>query len=435
MKGAPTTRDTGRPSAAGAAPARCLLRNALVATCDRGPGDAGVIARGAVAISDGVVSWVGPDRELEAAVETEGAEVVDCGGRLVTPGLVDSHTHLVFAGDRASEVALRSSGRSYAEIARRGGGIASTVRATRGATDEELLGQALVRARRLLGAGVTTVEVKSGYGLSVAEELRLLRVVRELGRRLEPLVSVVPTLLAAHAVPPGGSRREWLDAVVEELLPAVAEERLARFQDAFVDEGAFTAEEARRVLEAGARRGLVPRVHADQLTPSGGARLAAQLGCASADHLEHVDDAAIASLAASGVTAGLLPTSTLFLGMTRFAPARRLLDAGVTVALATNVNPGSAPSESPSLTLGLASAQLGMSPGEALVAFTAGGARALRLTGVGCLTRGAAADLVVWGCRTVEHLCWHLGVDHALRVMKNGRFVHEALQGAAADCP
>jgi imidazolonepropionase len=414
--------------------ATLIVRNALVATCDAGPSDAGLLPGAAVAVADRLVAWVGPEAQLAAHVDATGAEVLDAGGRLVTPGLVDSHTHLVFAGDRAAEHAARCAGASYLDVARAGGGIAATVRATAAASDEALLAAALSRAERLLAGGVTTVEVKSGYGLDPASELRLLRAIDALRHAAWSRLTVVPTLLALHALPPGADRARHLDAVCEELVPAAAEARLAACCDAFCEEGAFTAAECRRALEAGARHGLVPRLHADQLTAGGGARLAAELGCASADHLEHVDADGVAALARAGVVAGLLPTSSLFLRLGRFAPARALADAGVPLALATNVNPGSAMSETPALTLGLGCAALGLTPAEALVAFTAGGARALRLPGVGRLAPGCDADLVVWGCRSLEHLPWHLAVPHALRVVKRGRTVYEAPPGAAADC-
>jgi imidazolonepropionase len=414
--------------------ATVAVRGALVATCDAGPSDAGLLPGGAVAIDDRLVAWVGRDADLASAVDLAGAEVVDAGGRLVTPGLVDSHTHLVFAGDRSGELALRARGLDYLAIAAAGGGILSTVRATRAASREELVAGALARARRLLAEGVTTVEVKSGYGLSLEHELRLLEVVDDVRHALWSSVRVVPTLLAAHAVPPEGDRGRWVDRIATELVPEVARRGLAASCDAFVERGAYGLDEARRVLEAGARHGLVPRLHADQLSAGGGARLAAELGCASADHLEHVDDEGIAALARAGTVAGLLPTATLWLGLDRWAPARRLLEAGVPLALATNANPGSAPSESASLALGLACARLGLTPAEALVAFTAGGARSLRLGDVGRIAPGLEADLVVWGCRTVEHLAGHPGVPHARRVLRRGRTVWEAPPGAA-DCP
>jgi imidazolonepropionase len=415
--------------------ATLVFRNALVATCDAGPSDAGLVTDGAVAVSDRLVGWVGPDARLEAEVDLSGAQVVDAGGRLLTPGLVDSHTHLVFAGDRADEMAARCAGRTYVEIARAGGGILSTVRATASASDAELLAAAMTRARRLLAQGVTTIEVKSGYGLEPDAELRLLRVIADLAHALWSQVTVVPTLLAAHALPPARvhDRAGYLRDVCDALIPTVAAERLAVFCDAFTGEGAFSLAEARAVLDAGARRGLLPRLHAEQLGPDGGAGLAAQLGCASADHLEHVDEKAIEALAGAGVVAGLLPVSTLFLGQSRFAPARALLAGGVRVALGTNLNPGTAMSENVGLTLSLACLCLRMTPAEALVAMTAGGARALRRPELGCIARGCEADLVLWGCRSVEHLPWHLGVPHALAAVKRGRIVHRA-GPEAADC-
>ncbi len=415
--------------------ATLVVRNATVATCDRGPSDAGLVAGGAVAIEDRRIAWVGPDREVAGAVDLETARVLDARGALVTPGLVDAHTHLVFAGERAGEFALRCAGRSYVAVAFAGGGIAATTRATNAAPDESLLEAAVVRARRLLAQGVTTIEVKSGYGLSTQAELRLLRVVQSLASALWAELTIVPTLLL-HAIPPERSddRAAFVRELCEELIPAVAKQRLARHVDAFAEEGALTLAEARRILEAGKRRGLVPHLHADQLTLSGGAQLAAELGCASADHLEQIDDEGIAALARAGVVAGILPLSTLFLGSDRYAPGRKLLGAGVRIALATNLNPGSAMSENVGLTLSLACLKLGLSPAEALVAFTAGGARALRQRDVGFLAPGVEADLVVWGCSSPEHLAWHMAVNHALTVVKRGRVVHQAAAGAAADC-
>ena len=415
--------------------ATLAVRNALLATCDRGPSDPGLVPAGAVAVDDRRIAWVGRDRDLEGAVELEDAAVLDARGGLVTPGLVDSHTHLVFAGERAGEFALRVSGKSYLDVALSGGGIAATTRATRAATDDALLAGAAARARRLLAQGVTTIEVKSGYGLDVEAELRLLRVIENLRHALWADVTIVPTVLA-HAVPP--ERREdragFVKEICEVLLPAAAKDRLALSCDAFVEDGAFTLDEGRRILEAARRLRLLVRLHADQLTSGGGARLAAETGCASADHLEQIDDAGVEALARAGVVAGLLPVSTLFLGSERYAPARRLLAAGVPVAIATNLNPGSAMCESVGLTLSLACVKLGLSPAEALVAFTAGGARSLRRADAGRLSPGCEADLVLWGCTSAEHLAWHMATNHALTVVKRGRVVHEASPGAAVDC-
>jgi imidazolonepropionase len=415
--------------------ATLVVRNATLATCDRGTSDAGLLPGGAVAVDERRIVWVGRDRDLDGAVDRENARVIDARGGLVTPGLVDSHTHLVFAGERAGEFALRCTGRSYLDTAISGGGISVTTRATSAASDASLLEAAVARARRLLAQGVTTVEVKSGYGLTAETELRLLRIVHELAHTLWREVTIVPTFLA-HAIPP--ERQEDREAYVAELcdrlLPTIAKEKLASSCDVFLEEGAFTAEEARLLLEAAAARGLVPRLHADQLVASRGAELAAQTGCASADHLEFVDDDGIAALARGGVVAGLLPLSTLSLGSERYAPARRLVAAGVPIALASNLNPGSAMSENVGLVLSIACLKLRLAPAEALVAYTAGGARSLRRGDLGRLAPGCEADLVVWGCSSVEHLAWHMAVNHALAVVKRGRVVHEALPGAAVDC-
>lgn len=415
--------------------ATLVVRNAVLATCDRGASDPGLVPAGAVAVEDRRIAWVGKDRDVEGAVDLEGATVLDARGGLVGPGLVDSHTHLVFAGERAGEFALRVSGKTYLDMALSGGGIAATTRATHAASDAALFEGALARARRLLAQGVTTLEVKSGYGLDVDAELRLLRIVNELAHALWAEVTIVPTVLA-HAVPPERleDRAAFVSELCEVLVPAAATGRLAVSCDVFAEEGAFTPDEARRILAAARRRGLVPRLHADQLTEGGGARLAAETGCASADHLERVDEAGIEAMARAGVVAGLLPLSTLYLGSDRWAPARRLLQAGVPVAIATNVNPGSAMSENVGLTLSLACVKLGLSPAEALVAMTAGGARSLRRADLGRLSPGCEADLVLWGCSSPEHLAWHMAMNHALVVVKRGRVVHQATSGAAVDC-
>jgi imidazolonepropionase len=415
--------------------ATLVVRNAVLATCDRGPSDAGLVPGGAVAIEDRRIAWVGRDRDLESAVDLEGATTLDARGGLVTPGLVDSHTHLVFAGDRAGEFALRCSGKSYLDVALSGGGIAVTTRSTQAASDVALFDAAVARARRLLAQGVTTVEVKSGYGLTAGAELRLLRVIHELAHALWAELTVVPTLLV-HSVPPerSGDRDAFVREVCEQLVPLVARERLATSCDVFAEEGALDLDESRAILVAAKARGLLPRVHADQLTAGGGARLAAELGCASADHLEEIDDAGIEAMAKAGVVAGLLPLSTLFLGSERYAPARKLLAARVPLALASNLNPGSAMSENVGLVLSLGCLKLRLSPAEALVAFTAGGARSIRRGDLGRLSPGCEADLVLWGCSSVEHLAWHMAVNHALTVVKRGRVVHEAQAGAVVDC-
>jgi len=415
-------------------PATLAVRRALVATCDRGPGDPGLLPDAAIAVDDRLIGWIGPDAELEEHADLSEARQIDARGRLVTPGLVDAHTHLLFgdAGGPALDFAARCAGRPD----RPGGGDEAIAAATRGATGEALLAAALDRTRRLLTHGATTVEVKSGLGVSVAEELRLLRTIHELARAAWGEVTVVPTLHLARPLPPDapGGREASVRAVAEELVPAAAAERIAACCDVAVGDGAFSAPEARRILEAARAHGLLPRLHADRLAPGGGAELAAELGCASADHLEHVSPAGVEALARAGTAAVLLPLSTLAQRGRRYAPGRSLLDAGAPVALASDVDPAGAVSENASLVLSLACLELGLTPAEALVAYTAGGARALRLSDAGRLAPGLEADLVVWGCRSVEHLAWHAGVSHALMVVKRGRPVHQAQAWTAADC-
>ena len=406
-----------------------LVRNAAeIVTCtgehtEPAESSLGVVERGAIGVLGGRVQYVGPEARLPPGAVDTATEVLDAAGGVVTPGLVDPHTHLVFAGERAREFELRARGASYLEVAASGGGIASTVKATRAASEDELVGLALPRLQRLLDQGVTTVEVKSGYGLSLEHELKLLRAVRRLGR--EQPVELVPTLLCAHAVPEElrSSRDRYVSHCIEEIIPAVARESLAGFCDAFCEEGAFSKEEVRRILHAARAHGLRPRLHADQLTALGGAELAAELGAASADHLEQVSEAGIAALARARVTAVLAPTSTLFLRVSPFAPGRRLRECGVNVALATNVNPGSSMTENVSLVLGLACLENGLSAAEALWGFTRGAALALGLERHGRIAEGDPADLVVFGCASWRHLPYHVAVNHVRAVVKRGRIV------------
>lgn len=379
--------------------------------------------RASVGVRGGRVAWVGLEAELPRGAVGPGTQVVDAQGQLVGPGFVDPHTHLVFAGERAAEFDLRNQGATYLQIAQAGGGIVSTVRATRAASEDELVRLALPRLQRLLEYGVTTAEVKSGYGLDVESELKMLRVVRRLSA-LTP-VELVPTLLCAHAVPEEykGRREAYVELCVREILPAVAREGLARFCDIFVEESAFTKDDARRLLTAAQALGLRPRLHGDQLTSGGGAELAAELGAATVDHLEHVSEAGIRALAEANVTAVLVPTSTLFLRMRPYAPGRKLREAGVNVALGTNVNPGSAMTENLPLALGLACLENGLTAAEAYWAATRGAALALGLPSHGRLAVGDVADLVIFSCSNYRHLPYHLGVNHAHTVLKAGRVV------------
>lgn len=383
----------------------------------------GILTGAVVGIRHGRVAFVGPAQALAAHAVGPSTEVIDAGGGLVTPGLIDPHTHLVFAGERSHEFDLRNQGATYLEIAKAGGGIASTVKATRTASEEDLVQSAKPRLQRLLEQGVTCAEVKSGYGLELETELKMLRAVQRLGR--EQPVELVPTLLCAHAVPEEykASRDQYVALCVEQIIPAVVREGLARFCDVFTEEGAFTLEESRRILEAAKAHGMTPRLHADQLTALGGSLLAAEVGAACADHLEHVSDEGIAALASGNVTALLVPTSTLFLRMRPYAPGRKLREAGINVALGTNVNPGSSMTENVPLVMGLACLENGLSAAEALWGFTRGAALALRLPQHGTLQVGGPADLVVFGCSSFRHLPYHLGVNHARCVLKAGRVV------------
>jgi imidazolonepropionase len=400
-----------------------LLRNiGVLARClPAGPqDDANVVPNAALAWSDRLIRWVGPEAELPA--EFRGWPAEDAGARLVIPGLVDCHTHLAFAGWRADEFERRIRGASYLEIAASGGGIASTVATTRAASTSELLESCRARLAAMARLGVTTVEAKSGYGLSLESELRILGVYRELalaGHRL------VPTLLAAHVIPAElrDRRAEYVELVIEQIIPRAAAEGLARFCDVFVEESAFSIEEGRRILEAGKRHGLRPKLHADQLTGSGGAELAAEVGAASADHLECVSDRGIEQMARAGVVAVSLPFASLYLGVNPL-PARRLLAAGVPVAVATDFNPGSAPSYHLPVAMTLACTLQKMTPAEALKGATMVAARATGMEReVGSLEAGKAADFAIIDAGSVEQWLYHLRDNACVRTVRGGETV------------
>lgn len=379
-----------------------------------------------MAALEGKIVWIGPEDRLQKEVLAHpSAQVVDAKGGLIAPGYVDAHTHVVFAGDRAREFSLRSAGASYQELLAAGGGILATVRATREASEEELVHLALPRLRRLLAEGVTTAEAKGGYGLTVEDELKILRAIGKLDE-VQP-IHLIPTAMPLHALPADVDDREgWIDEMLETLLPKVAEEGLARFVDVFVEKGAFTPDEARRTAEVARNLGMKIRLHVDQLTAGAGAELAAELGAATADHLETTTPEGIEAMARAGVVATLLPVSTLYLKCPAYAPGRALIDGGVRVALGSNVNPGSAMSESFSLALSLACLGNGLSAAEAFYAATAGGADALGLPDRGRLEVGKRADLVIHGASSVEHLAYHLATTHVRKVFVNGVAVHRA---------
>lgn len=407
-----------------------VLRNVgILAACrpEGGQGEIHLVRDAALAWEGDAVVWAGPEAELPGRLRAW--ESLDAEGRLVVPGLVDSHTHLAFAGWRADEFVQRIGGASYLEIARAGGGIASTMRRTRAASEEELLAHCRRHAREMLSLGVTTVECKSGYCLDTQGELKLLRVYRRLAE-LEPL-RVVSTFLGAHAVPPEfrEKRRRYVDLVVEEMLPAVAGEGLARFCDVFLEESAFTREEAREILSAAREAGLGAKLHADQLSDGGGAGLAAELGAVSADHLERVSDSGILALAGSGTVAVTLPIASLYLGQDP-PPARRLMEAGVQVAVATDFNPGTAPACHLPLALSLACLRQRMSPAEALKAATIHAARAVGLEEeIGSLEPGKAADFAVIDAPDPDHWLYHFRANACRLTVAGGRVAWEAEPG------
>jgi len=397
-----------------------------VLTCDGPPGAAaearlGAIRGGAVGIEGGVIAWLGVDPPRGAVGPT--TRLLDAGGGFVGPGFVDCHTHVVFAGERADEFEQRCRGASYLEVAAGGGGIQRTVRDTRAATDDALLTLAGGRLDRLLRQGVTTVEVKSGYGLEVDAELRMLRVVRAL-QQAQP-ATLVPTVLPLHAVPieHRADRAEWVRRCTELLLPAVRAEGLARFCDAFVEASAFTHDEARAVLTRARALGFGLRLHVDQLTSNRGAELAAELGAVSADHLEQISPQGIVALRGSGTTAVLAPTSTLLAKVRPWAPGRALCDAGVPVAVATNCNPGSSMSENVFLALGLACVENGLTPAEAYLGFTRVAGLALGAPTLGRLLVGGPADLVVYSADSYRQLAYHFAMSDVAHVVKAGALV------------
>jgi imidazolonepropionase len=394
----------------------------VTADPELGTGPLGLVERGVVAAAGGTVVFAGPEASLPEHELAPDCERIDAGGRAVVPGFVDAHTHLVFAGDRADEFAARLRGFGYEQALAAGGGIHRTVRETRAASDADL---ELATADRLVQAGLTgttTIEVKSGYGLTVADERRSLEVLARLAART-PL-DVVPTFLGAHLIPAefADDRKGYIDLIEEEMLPACAP--LAEFVDAFCDRGALTVGESRRVLAAGRRNGLKAKLHANELGPTGGAWLAAEQGCVSADHLLFLDHAEAAALAASGTVAVLLPGTSFLLRTGHVAPVRVLRETGVTLALGTDCNPGTCYCESMQLVIALACIHGGLTPEEALLAATSGAASAVgRAATAGRLAPGTACDLVVLHGRSYLDLAYHLGVNLAQLVVKRGQVV------------
>lgn len=411
--GADSSREGGATSEAGAGRGAEGARSELTLLSDA-----------AVAVADGRVVAVGPTEAVTREYPPENAVAsVDAGGRAVLPGFVDAHTHALFAGDRSDEFAAKLRGATYEEILAEGGGILRTVRAVREASDERLLGNLLGHLDVMLAHGTTTVEVKSGYGLDVETELRMLDVLDRADAR-HP-VDVVPTFMGAHAVPGDRDADDYVDEVVEEQLPAVAEQGIAAFCDVFCEEGVFSVEQSRRVLAAGRDHGLAAKVHAEELTHLGGAELAADVGATSADHLLHATDGDAAALADAGVTAVLLPGTAFSLGAA-YAEPERFRDAGATVAVASDFNPN-CHSQSMGMAVALACTGMGMAPAEAVAAATRGGALALdRPDGTGTLREGAPGDLVILDARSHVHVPYSFGVNRVATVLKRGEVVHDA---------
>lgn len=396
----------------------------------RALGKLGLVENGALLVRNGLIAAVGTRAAVERLPEARTAQKLDVGGRVILPGFVDSHTHLVHAASRAEEYELKIAGASYQEIARKGGGILQSVGKLRKASAASLKRRALATLERFAEYGTTTIEAKSGYGLDLAGELKILHLHRELGG--EQPVEIVSTFLGAHVVPaeyrgkPGGARR-YLELLTGQLLPEVAAGGLAEFCDVFCERGAFTLAESRHILTAALERGLLPRLHAEQLSRTGAARLAVELGAASCDHLEYVNAADIRALAGSATVATLLPGCDFHLGLARYAPARRLIEAGAIVALATDYNPGTSPTVSMPMILSLACSQLRMSPAEAIVAATLNAACALgRETRIGSLEVGKQADLAVFEVADYREIPYYFGMNGCWMTIKHGSVIHAA---------
>ncbi|MEW9572644.1 imidazolonepropionase [Rhodanobacter sp. Si-c] len=379
----------------------------------------GLIEDGALACVDGHIAWIGPMRELPPGASARHVE--DLGGALLTPGLVDCHTHLVFGDNRAHEFDMRLNGASYEEIARAGGGIVSSVRATRAASEDELFAQSLPRARALLADGVTTLEIKSGYGLEPEAERRMLRVARRIGAELG--ITVRTSFLGLHALPPEYRERrdDYVALVCDDMLPTLAAEGLVDAVDAFCERIAFTPAETRRLFERARQLGLPVKLHAEQLSDQGGAALVAGFDGLSADHLEHLGEAGIAAMAAAGTVAVLLPGAFYALRETRLPPVAALREHGVPIAIATDCNPGTSPLLSLRLAANMACTLFRLTPEEALRGVTVNAARALGLPDRGTLAVGQRADLVAWNAKQPAELCYWIGGQLVRQIWLNGQ--------------
>lgn len=377
----------------------------------------GIIREGGILIRDGKVDIVGPSDEIEK--KSGDAELVDLGGRVALPGFVDAHTHLVFGGNRLDDFERRARGETYEQIAKAGGGIWSTVEKTRAASEDQLFEAAEKRVGWFLKCGTTTIEAKSGYGLTLEDELKILRVIWRLNDGT-PL-TIVPTFLGAHAVPRETSPDKYVDLVIDEMLPRVAEEKLAEFCDVFCERGYFDVEQSRRILSAAQKLGLKLRGHVDQLSNSGGAKLMAELGAVTADHLEKTDERGIGALKTAKVQPVLLPGSVYALGSTTYPRGREMIDAGLAIVLATDFNPGSSPTPSMPMVLSLACTQMKMSPAEAISAATINAAYSLnRGESIGSLESGKLANIAVFDCEDYRELAYWFGIPQTHSVCARG---------------
>ncbi len=387
----------------------------------------GMIQNGALAIRRGRILWVGRTEEISGkfSLGRDGREI-DATGKVVMPGLIDAHTHLVFAGSRENEFEQRIQGLSYQEIAGRGGGILSTVEETRHSSFDELLSLGARRLDRMLSKGVTTVEAKSGYGLSLQDEMKILRVMKALQEN-HP-VELVPTFLGAHTFPKEfrEDRARYMGLLTQEMIPQVAQERLAEFCDVFCEEKAFTLAESKKILETGKQYGLKPKIHADQLSSGGGAELAAEVGAYSADHLEFASPEGIRRMAETGVTAVLLPGASFFLSMQKYPPAREMIEQGVAVSLATDLNPGSSMTESLPMIMTMGCTMYRLLPREVIQATTIHAAKSMgRQKEIGSLEVGKQADLLALDIPNYRYFPYHFGVDHVETVIKKGTIVYQ----------
>lgn len=401
-----------------------IINASIIACCTEGEG-AGIIREGYVAVKDGKITALG-EGDAPGDIKGPGTRIIDASGKTVTPGLIDPHTHLVHGGSREKELPLKLKGVSYLEILKMGGGILSTVKSTRVASREELMVKSRKSLDRMLLHGTTTVEAKSGYGLDFDTEIKCLEVAAELNAS-HP-IDIVSTYMGAHAVPEEfrGNTQGYIDFMVKKVMPYVRENNLAEFMDVFCEEGVFSPEESRVIMQKGKEQGFKLKIHADEIIPLQGAELAGELGAVSAEHLLAASEAGITAMAEAGVTAVLLPGTSFYLMLGKYAQARKMMDRGVRVALATDYNPGSCPTENLQSIMTFACFGMKMTPEEIIKGMTLNAAYALDRAGeIGSLQVGKKADIVVFDAPNLEYIVYHFGINHVDTVIKNGKIVVE----------